>query len=132
MKRLQQEWGGYPPETQRALREISLLAGKGVANSAASAISHEFYRRNTPRPVATNNTKVGVTAYRATNALATERKFQAMEWQDHLTSMGVQVTHSKTGYALSYHDIRAQGPSLDLAMIDFVAACLETRNRWRT
>ena len=44
------DWGGYQPETQKALRFVKTLAGEGTAKQVAGAIAQEYTKREEPKP----------------------------------------------------------------------------------
>ncbi len=45
---LQEDWGVYPPETRKVLREIQLHMGIGAAKRLATAIDREYKLRRSP------------------------------------------------------------------------------------
>jgi hypothetical protein len=47
-----QDWGGYQPETQKALRFVKQVAGEGTAKQVANAIAQEYAKREEAKPVA--------------------------------------------------------------------------------
>ena len=51
--RILEDWGSYPPETQKALRFITTLAGMGAAKQMAQAIDREYILRDPPRQTKT-------------------------------------------------------------------------------
>lgn len=50
-ERTRQDWGGYPPETQKALRFVANMADKGMAKQVAIAIDREFVKREESQPM---------------------------------------------------------------------------------
>ncbi len=46
-----QDWGSYQPETQKALRFVTHLAGKGTAKQVADAIAHEYMKHEESQPI---------------------------------------------------------------------------------
>src|SRR5258708_23424637 len=46
-----QDWGGYKPETQKALRFVKQLAGEGAAKQVAGAIAQEYTKCEEPKPI---------------------------------------------------------------------------------
>lgn len=125
-RQLQQAWGGYAPETRIVLREIETYAGKGMANRMATAISHEYYRRGKPMAQIQGKDRAKYSASNDAIIIATERKRLAALLQEHLELMGIKVTATKSnGYILSYGTLRATGATPDMALLAFVAACLE-------
>ena len=47
---LLEDWGGYQPETQKALRFVTHLAGEGAAKQIAGAIAQEYMKHGEPVP----------------------------------------------------------------------------------
>ncbi|SRR5258708_29016989 len=80
-----QDWGGYQPETQKALRFVTSLAGEGAAKQVANAIAQEYAKPEEAKPTqAKKRTQKGLSrnALRVLGLLSSEALYRRYIYND--------------------------------------------------